>query len=45
MTDPAAGQASVERLRREAAQPHTTVIFGHDPAQWASLLHPPSYYS
>ena len=45
MTDAAAGQASVERLRREAAQPHTTVIFGHDPAQWASLLHPPRYYS
>jgi N-acyl homoserine lactone hydrolase len=45
MTDPVAGQASVERLRREAAQPGTTVIFGHDPAQWATLRYAPDYYS
>ncbi len=44
MTDPVAGQASVERLRREAAQPQTTVIFGHDPAQWSTLRQPPSFY-
>ncbi len=44
MNDPVAGQASVERLRREAAQPNTTVIFGHDPAQWAALRRPPSFY-
>ncbi len=44
MVDPAAGQASVERLRREAAHPHTTVIFGHDPAQWSTLRQPPSFY-
>jgi N-acyl homoserine lactone hydrolase len=45
MVDPVAGRASVARLRREAAQPHTTVVFGHDPTQWASLRHAPSYYS
>ena len=45
MTDPVAGQASVERLRREAAQPRTTVVFGHDPAQWSTLRQPPSFYT
>ncbi len=45
MTDPVAGQASVDRLRREAARPDTTVIFGHDPTQWAGLLHPPQSYT
>lgn len=45
MTDAEAGRASVERLRREAAQPRTTVIFGHDPAQWTTLRHAPDYYS
>ena len=41
MTDPVAGQASVKRLRREAAQSVTTVIFGRDPAQWATLRYAP----
>ena len=45
MTDPVAGQASVERLRREAAQPRTTVIFGHDLAQWSTLRQPPDAYT
>jgi len=45
MTDPVAGQASVERLRWEAAQPQTTVVFGHDPAQWSTLRQPPSFYT
>jgi hypothetical protein len=45
MTDPVAGQASVKRLRRDAAQPGTTVIFGHDPAQQATLRRAPDYYS
>ena len=45
MTDPAAGQESVQRLRREAAVPNTTVIFGHDPTQWATLRRAPEYYS
>jgi len=44
MVDPVAGQASVERLRREADHPRTKVIFGHDPAQWSSLRQPPSCY-
>jgi len=44
MTDPVAGQASVARLRWEAAQPQTTVIFGHDPAQWSTLRQPPAFY-
>jgi N-acyl homoserine lactone hydrolase len=45
MSDTTAGQHSVERLRHEAAQPGTTVVFGHDPAQWATLRHPPDYYA
>lgn len=45
MADPVAGQSSVERLRQEAAQPNTTVIFGHDPIQWANLRHASNYYS
>jgi len=45
MTDPVAGQASVARLRREAAQPQTTVIFGHDLAQWSTLRQPPDAYT
>ncbi len=45
MSDPVAGHASVERLRREAARPDTTVIFGHDPARWAGLRRPPSFYT
>ena len=45
MNDPAAGRVSVERLRREAAQPNTTVIFGHDPVQWSALRRPPSFYT
>jgi glyoxylase-like metal-dependent hydrolase (beta-lactamase superfamily II) len=45
MTDPVAGQASIKRRRRDAAQPGTTVIFGHDPAQGTTLRHAPDYYS
>jgi hypothetical protein len=45
MTDPVAGHASVKRLRRDAVQPGTTVIVGHDPAQGATLRHAPDYYS
>lgn len=45
MTDPVAGQASVERLRHEAAKPNTTTIFGHDAAQWSTLRRAPEYYS
>lgn len=44
MVDPVAGRASVERLRREAALPSTTLIFGHDAEQWATLRHPPDWY-
>jgi len=43
MTDPVAGQRSVRRLREEAARPDTTVIFGHDPTQWAGLRRAPAY--
>jgi len=43
MTDPVAGQASIKRRRRDAAQPGTTVIFGHDPAQGTTLRHAPDY--
>jgi hypothetical protein len=45
MTDPVAGQASVKRLRRDAAQPGTTVIVDHDPAQGATVRHAPDDYS
>jgi hypothetical protein len=45
MTDPVAGQASVKRLRRDAAQAGTTVILGHDPAQGATVQHAPDDYS
>ncbi len=45
MNDPTLGQASVERLRQEAAKPDTLVIFGHDPDQWATLRHAPEYYA
>jgi glyoxylase-like metal-dependent hydrolase (beta-lactamase superfamily II) len=44
MSDPVAGKESVARLRHEAMQPNTTVIFGHDPAQWAVLRHAPECY-
>ena len=45
MADPVAGQASLKRLWREAAQPGTGVIFGHEPAQWSTLRHAPAYCS
>jgi hypothetical protein len=45
MTDPMAGQAPVKRLWRDAAQPGTTVIFGHDPAQGAARRHARGCYS
>jgi hypothetical protein len=45
MADPVAGQASLKRLWREATQPGTGVIFGHDPAQWSTLRHAPAYCS
>jgi hypothetical protein len=45
MTDPVAGQASIKRLWRDAAQPGTTVVLGHDPALWATLRHAPGCYS
>jgi hypothetical protein len=45
MTDSVAGQASVKRLRRDAAQPGITIIVDHDPAQGAPLRLAPDYYS
>ena len=46
MTDPVAGQAAVKRVWREAAQPGTSVIFGHDPCvQGATLRHALAYDS
>jgi hypothetical protein len=45
MADPVARHAYVKRLRRDATQPGTTVIFSQDPTQGATLRHAPDYYS
>lgn len=35
---------SMDRLRQIAQETGAQVIFGHDPAQWATLRHAPEYY-
>lgn len=35
---------SMDRLRQIAQEIGAQVIFGHDPAQWATLRHAPEYY-
>lgn len=42
--DQAAARASARRVQELAAARGATLIYGHDPAQWASLRHAPAYY-
>jgi N-acyl homoserine lactone hydrolase len=43
-SDPALARASMDRLRRVAAETGARVIFGHDPQQWATLRRAPQWY-
>ncbi|MBI4278301.1 MAG: N-acyl homoserine lactonase family protein [Armatimonadetes bacterium] len=42
--DPARAQASARRLVELARREGATLIYGHDPAQWATLRKAPAYY-
>jgi N-acyl homoserine lactone hydrolase len=44
VTDVAAARASIERLRELAAREGAELIFGHDIAQWESLIKAPQWY-
>lgn len=43
--EPEQARASMDRLRRVAAETGAQVVFGHDPEQWASLRHAPDFYA
>ncbi len=42
--DAQAARQSMNRLRQLSQEIGARVIFGHDPAQWATLRHAPEYY-
>jgi N-acyl homoserine lactone hydrolase len=45
MVSPADFTRSVQRLRRLAWRAQATVVTGHDPRQWARLVHAPGHYA
>ncbi len=43
-SDRTAARASARRVQELATKHAATLIYGHDPAQWATLRHAPAYY-
>lgn len=43
--DPEVARASAHRLAAIADREHATMVFGHDPAQWAGLRMAPAFYA